>query len=115
MTLDLEDLKTVVDFIDLLLINQHQSYFLNLKKKKVRLSHRFRLSIFICLLTRVTFYALKQIYQQYFLITSTFTALPACINVFIIVIELSCSHRIQQRMYDHETDEFIQLKDIHTH
>ena len=63
LTLDLENFKIVVNFINLLLINQHQLYFLDLKQKKVRLSHRFRLLIFICLLIRVIFYALKQIYQ----------------------------------------------------
>ena len=99
----------------MLLTNQYQTYVLDLKQEKMRLSHRFRLSIFICLLIRVTSYALKQIYQQYLLITQALTALPACINVFIIVIGLSCSHRIQKRMYEQETDELIQLKDIHTH
>ena len=37
--LDLKDLKTVIDFIDLLLMNQRQIYILNMKQIKVRLSH----------------------------------------------------------------------------
>ena len=99
----------------MLLIDQYQIYVLNLKQEKMRLSHRFRLFVFICLLIRIISYALKQIYQQYLLITETFTALFACINVFIIVIELSCLHRIQKRMYEQETNQLIQLKNIYTH
>ena len=61
--LNLEDLKTMINFIDLLLMNQRQIYILNIKQIKVRLSHRFRLFIFIYLLTRVISFALKQIYN----------------------------------------------------
>ena len=98
--LDLEDLKTVIDFIDLLLMNQRQIYILNMKQIKVRLSHRFRSFIFIYLLARDTSFALKQIYNQYRLITAAFTALSVCTRVFTTMTELLCAHKIQKRMFE---------------
>ena len=92
--LDLKDLKTVIDFIDLLLMNQRQIYILNMKQIKVRLSHRFRLFIFTHLLARVIFFALKQIYDQYRLITAASTVLPVCTQVFTTMTRLLCAHKI---------------------
>ena len=100
--LDLEDLKTVIDSIDMLLMNQRETYLLNLKQVKVRLSHRFRLFIFIYLLARVIFFALKQIYDQYRLITTASTVLSVCTRVFTTMTRLSCAHKIQNRMYKQE-------------
>ena len=97
--LDLEDLKTVVDFIDMLLMNQRETYLLDLKQIKVRLSHRFRLFIFTHLLARVNLFVLKQIYDQYRLITATFTVLSICTQMFTTMTELSCVYKIQNRMY----------------
>ena len=111
--LDLGDLKTVVDFIDLLLMNQRQTYILDMKQVKVRLPHRFRLPIFTHLLARVTSFALKQIYDQYRLITAASTALPVCTRVFTTVTGLPCAHKIQERMF--ERGGLIQLKDVHSH
>ena len=113
--LDLEDLKTVIDFIDLLLMNQRQIYILNMKQIKVRLSHRFRLFIFTHLLARVILFALKQIYDQYRLITAAFTVLPVCTRVFTTMTRLLCAHKIQNRMYEQEENELIRLKDVHVH
>ena len=111
--LDLEDLKTVIDFIDLLLMNQRQIYILNMKQIKVRLSHRFRLFIFIHLLARVISFALKQIYDQYRLITAASTALSVCTRMFTTMTELLCAHKIQERMF--ERSKLIQLKDVYFH
>ena len=111
--LDLEDLKTVIDFIDLLLMNQRQIYILNMKQIKVRLSHRFRLFIFTHLFARVISFVLKQIYNQYRLIIAAFTALFVCTRMFTTITELLYAHKIQKRMF--ERDKLIQLKDVYFH
>jgi hypothetical protein len=38
--------------------------------------------------------------------------MSACINVFIIIIELFCSHRIQKRMFQKEC---ILIEDVYSH
>ena len=113
--LDLKDLKTVIDFIDMLLMNQRETYFLNLKQIKVRLSHRFRFFIFIHLFARVILFALKQIYDQYRLITVASTVLSVCTQMFTTMTRLSCAHKIQNRMYEQEENELIRLKNVHVH
>jgi hypothetical protein len=60
----------------------------------------------------VTHHALRKISHQYDLLTKQSTAIRACINVFIIITELFCSHKIQQRLYE---EEVILLKDVYLH
>ena len=115
LILNLEDPKTIADFIDMLLMNQRETYFLDMKQIKVRLSHRFRLFIFTRLFIRVTSFTLKQMYDQYCLITTASTTLSICTQMFTTMIEISCSHKIQNRMYKQERNELIRLKDVHVH
>ena len=41
LSLFTENLKIVIDIINMLLTNQYQTYVLDLKQEKMRLSHRF--------------------------------------------------------------------------
>ncbi len=107
-----ENLKTMINAINLLLMNEYQNYLLRLKEQKIRYSLDLRKKIYQQLFAYITHHALRKISHQYDLLTERSTALNACINVFIIITELSCSHRIQNRMFKRE---IIQLKDVHSH
>jgi hypothetical protein len=107
-----EDLKTMINAINLLLMNEYQNYRLKLKDEKTRYSLNLRQKIYRRLCAHITHYALRKISHQYDLLTNRSTIFQACINIFIIITELSCSYRIQDRLYQ---EEIIQLRDVHSH
>ncbi len=108
----IEDLKTMINDVNLLLMNEYHNYLLKLKEQKVRYSLDLHQQVYQQLRSYITHHALRKISHQYNLLTKRSTIIEACTNVFIIIIELSCSHKIQKRLYQ---DEFIHLKDVHSH
>lgn len=108
-----ENLKTVVNDINLLLTNKLDDHFIVINEVKNRFSIKFRKSIFQQLIVYVFFYALRKIAEQYFLLMDKSTAIRFCIHAFIIIMRFSCSHKIQKRMY--EIANVILLKDVHSH
>jgi hypothetical protein len=108
----IDDLKTMIDEINLLLMNEYHNYLLKFEEAKIRLSMKLNKSIYQRLTAHVTSYILRMIDEQYKLIINQSIALSSCTNAFIIIIELSCSHRIQNRLFD---EEFLILKDVHSH
>jgi hypothetical protein len=61
----LNDLKTIVDNINLLLINERQNYLIAFEKTKMRYLLNLRKSIFNRITVFVTFYVLRKIDNQY--------------------------------------------------
>jgi uncharacterized membrane protein YobD (UPF0266 family) len=108
----IEDLKTMIDEINLLLMNEYHNYLLKFEKTKMRLSMKLRKSIYRELQAFVTFYVLRMIDQQYVKLTNQSTALSSCIKTFITIIDLSCSHKIQKRLFK---EECLLLEDVHSH
>ena len=109
------DLKTVVDAIELLLINQRHDYLNAFEIAKTRLSLKLRVPILRELTSHVTSFALRLILKQYKKIVSLQGCLTACINVFTTTTDLPCSHKIQNRMYDGAEGGVLKLEDIHPH
>lgn len=60
-----DDLKTMMNEINLLLINKMHNYSIVFDEVKTRLFNDFCMLIFQRLITYVTFYILRQIYNQY--------------------------------------------------
>ncbi len=108
-----EDLKTMIDQIDLLLMNQYDDYRLRLTDEQIRYSLNLRKKIYQQIASYITHYALRKIAHQYDLLTKRSTIIEACSNVFIIITEMPCSHRIQKRLYEEE--KVILLKNVHSH
>jgi catabolite regulation protein CreA len=108
-----EDLKTVIDDINLLLTNEAHDHLIAINEVKDRFLMRLRKSIFQQLTAYVSSYALRKIADQYSLLIDRSTTIFSCTRAFTTSIRLSCSHKIQQRMY--ETDESLLLKDVHSH
>ncbi len=111
----INDLKSVVDSLKLLLMNQHHDYVAIIQMTKTRLSFHLRASILRDLIAHVTSFALHKIMKQYNLITIIEESLSSCINVFIRIMSLSCIHRIQRRMYNTAEDEVLKIENIHLH
>ncbi len=107
-----EDLKTVMNDINLLLINEHHNHILKLKDDKMRFSMKLRKSIFQLIFSYITTSIIRRIAAQNQLLTKKSTILAACTHVFIIITELSCNHKIQERLFD---EECLLLKNVHSH
>lgn len=108
-----ENLKTVVDDIILLLINELHNHLIVINSIKNRYSIDLRKSIFQRLASRVTLFAIRKMLRQYLLLIEYSTIIKACTNTFTIVIDLPCSHRIQKRLYGEKG--VLLLKNVHSH
>jgi hypothetical protein len=106
------DLKMIVNDINLLLINEHHNHTLALVDQKVKFSTALRKLVFNQLTAHITHYAIKKIVTQYVLLTEKLTVIDSCKSIFITIIELSCSHKIQKRLFNEES---LLLKNVHSH
>jgi hypothetical protein len=96
----------------LMLVNEHHNYLIEMKKTKMRYSIELWKSMFDQLVSYVTSIALWKILSQYKKLIEHFTIISACIKIFIIIIELSCFHIIQKRLYDEER---LLIENVHLH
>jgi hypothetical protein len=94
-----EDLKTMMNSIKLLLINQIHDHFITVDDVKLRYSAHLRKFIFQQLFAFVAFNVINLMMSQYDLLTNQFTVFSRCTNVFIKIMRLSCSHKMQKRVY----------------
>jgi hypothetical protein len=108
----IDDLKTVVNDINLMLINERQNHRINLDENRIRYPMKLRKPIFQQLASFVINVALKKMNSQYQMLVEQSTVMSRCTNVFIIITGLSCNHRIQKRLYQEES---ILLEDVHSH
>jgi hypothetical protein len=108
----IDDLKTIMNNINLMLINERQNHRINLDENRIRYSMKLRKSIFQQLTSFVINVALRKMNSQYQMLVKRSTVMSRCTNVFIIIIELSCSHRIQKRLYQEKS---ILFEDVHSH
>ncbi len=108
----IEDLKTMMNDINLLLINELHNHFLVVENAKIRFLMRLNKFIFQQVASYVALNVLKMILDQYDLFMKRLTILFYCTHMFIIIIDLSCNHKIQKRLYE---EDFILLENIHNH
>jgi hypothetical protein len=108
----IEDLKIVIDEIDLLLTNQHQDHVIAFEEARTRFSISLRKSIYRQLAAFVSSYVIKKIDEQYKLLIDQSTVLFACTHVFIFTMRLSCAHKIQKRMWKIEC---LLVENVHSH
>ncbi len=109
------DLKSVVDSLKLLLMNQRHDYIAAVQMAKTRLPFRLRAPILRDLVAHMTSFALHKVIEQYNLITTTEGPLLPCTNVFTRTLSLPCAHRIQRRMDDTAGGGVLKIEDIHSH
>ncbi len=108
----MSDLKTMMNDINLMFINEHHNYLIEMNEARMRYSIELRKSIFDQLVSYVTSIALWKILSQYKKLIEHFTVISVCIKIFITIIELSCSHIIQKRLFEEES---LLIEDVHSH
>lgn len=94
------DLMTVVDRIEVMLINQLKTYRTDYTTAKRSTPHAFRHTVFRNLIGRVTPHAIWKIHSQFMRLNAATTkdTLPLCTGVFTKTMGLPCSHAIKARM-----------------
>ncbi len=107
-----KDLKIVMKSIDLLLMNEYTNHTLAIASAKIRYFLKLRQFIYQLIASHVTHVVIRKIHSQYELLTKNSTVVSVCIEVFIIIIDLSCSHLIQKRLYENE---FLLIENVHSH
>ena len=90
----IDDLKTIIDVVILLLMNEYQNHLIKINETRIKLFIKFRKSIFQFIVAHVISTALKKIMFQYEKLINQSTIILSCIEAFIISIKLSCSHKI---------------------
>jgi high-affinity Fe2+/Pb2+ permease len=108
----IEDLKIVIDNIKLLLINQIHDHTIALDDAKSRYSAHLRKSIFQQLFAFVALNVINLMMSEYELLTNQTTALSRCIEIFTKIMKLSCSHKMQKRLYEKRS---LLIEDVHSH
>lgn len=89
-----KDFKTIIDQIDLLLINEFHDYKLNFDDVKNCYSLNLNKFIFYQIKIYIILHAIKKILPQYKLLIDQTMIVFAYTNTFIIFIDLSCNHKI---------------------
>ena len=107
-----DNLKTVIDDIKLLLMNEYQNHLINLNEIKMRIFMMLRKSIFQHLIASVISIAMRKILPQYEFLINQSTIFLFCTDVFNTSMRLPCNHVIQQRLF--EGDDLL-LNDVHIH
>ena len=108
----IENLKTMIDDINLMLMNEYQNHLIKFNEIRIKLFMKFRKSIFQHFVVYVISTVLRKMIPQYELLIEQSTILLFCIDVFIIFTGLACSHKMQEKLY--EKNDFL-LNDIHFH
>ena len=106
------DLKTVVDGINLMLMNEYQNHLINFDEAKSRLPMELKKPIFQRLIGNVTPAAMRKILPQYQQLVGQPTALSPCTGAFTTSMGLPCSHKIQDRLYSEGS---LLIEDVHPH
>ena len=104
------DLKTVVDGINLLLINELHNYLITFNEARDRLPMDLRKPVFQRLTGFVTPHALRKMLLQYNLVVGRPIVLGPCTHAYTITTGLPCSHKIQERLYEEGS---LLIEDVH--
>ncbi len=108
----IEDLKIMMNNLNLLLINQRHDYLIEFANVKIRYSLQCRIDLFQNIFAFVTSYALRKILNQYKRLTDESIVFSACIKIFSTTLRLSCAHIIQERL---ESINCFLIDDVHSH
>jgi hypothetical protein len=108
----IDNLKTMINKINLLLINEQHNYLIDINDAKLRYFIELRKFVFDQLTSFVILVVLWKILSQYKKLIERSTIISSCTRVFIIITEFSCFHKIQKRLY--ETSSLL-IEDVHSH
>jgi hypothetical protein len=95
----IDDLKTMMNNINLLFKNEIHDHFIEWNENKIRYFVECRKFIFHQLSALITFYAIKQMLSQLKLLIKKTIVIFFCIDVFIKTMKLFCNHKMQKRLF----------------
>jgi hypothetical protein len=111
-----ENLKKMINVIELLLKNERSEYLIAHEEAKTRLSRSCSVVALINLQIFISLFALRLIRKQLNKLTRTknFSDEPlhACIKIYQTSMSLSCAHVIERRF---DNEELLTLNDVHSH
>jgi hypothetical protein len=108
----IDDLKTMMNNINLLFKNETHDHLIKWNENKIRYFVECRKFIFLQLSTFVTFYAIKQMLSQLKLLTKRTIVIFLCTDVFIKTMRLSCSHKMRKRFFQNKS---LLIENVHSH
>ncbi len=108
----IDDLKMMMNNIEILLMNQRKEYATKFDETKIRVSFDLKISSFKDLISHVISHALRMIFNQYVLIDQSNYS-SVCTHFWIIVSNLSCSHLIKNRI--RSSTKILLLENVHQH
>ncbi len=108
----IDDLKMMMNNIEILLMNQRKEYATKFDETKMRVSFDLKISSFKDLISHVISHALRMIFNQYVLIDQSNHSF-VCTHFWIIVSNLSCSHWIKNRI--RASTKILLLENVHQH
>ena len=114
----IENLMTMINKLELMLMNQQKNYQMKFEQTKRRVSFAFTHSMFRNLLDRVASHVIWKINDQFerFQKITKKKSLISCIDVFFKIMKLSCNHMIDIKMKEKANDsKRILMKNIHSH
>jgi hypothetical protein len=98
--------------INLLSMNDYTNHTLVITSAKIKFLLKLKQLVYQLIVSHVIHVVIRKLYFQYELLTKNTTIVFVYIEVFIIIIDLFCSHFIQKRLYENE---FLLIKDQHFH
>jgi hypothetical protein len=90
----IDDLKTIINEIDLLLINEYLNHIFVIKNAKIKYFFELRLSIYQLITSYVIYVVIRKIHFQYQKMTQNSIVLFVYTEIFIIIIDLFYVHFI---------------------
>ena len=106
----------MIDVIQLILKKQFDDYKHIITKKKMKKNYKLSRDLMKNLIDEVSFHAFSKIYKQYAImkqIDKHSKKFKKCVEIFIIIMSLSCSHKIRKTLKIEEKK--LLLKDVHSH
>jgi hypothetical protein len=110
-----EDLKKIVNVIELLLKNKRSEYLIAHEKEKARLSRSCLIVALKNLQIYINSYVLKLIRKQIdkcLRIKNAKESLSACTKIYETSMRLSCAHVVKRRV---EKNDVLHLENVHFH
>ncbi len=108
----IDDLKMMMNNIEILLMNKRKEYALKLNDAKMRVSFDLKIASFRDLISHVTSHVLRMIFNQYLLLEKSNHS-SVCTHFWITISSLSYSHLIKNRMTTFA--KILLLEDVHSH
>ena len=100
LSISTNDFKTMINDIKLMLICQINEHYIAIEQVQLRSSLKFsRFIVLNEIVTHITSYVLRLIASEHRKFIDAIIIFNRCTRVFFTTLKLSCSHKIQKRLF----------------